>query len=162
MGKKEFGDVVNAHQGGQAIEDFHKEQIHEWRELLQQLIRTIQQILEPEISEEKINISSYQVRLQEAALGVYTVDSIHIDVGNTRVTLEPLGTMFIGTKGRVLMRGPKGSVDFMLLRKEESRDKEDIGPEDWVWILWHEPYVSDPVAVTPENLHEALTKVLDG
>lgn len=162
MVKKEFGEIINAHQQSQSIDDFHRQQIQEWRDLLDQLIQDIETILEPEISAGKISIAPYEVTLREGALGVYPMRSINLNVGNTQVALEPQGTMYIGTKGRAILRGPKGEVVFMLLRKQESKGKDDIGPEDWVWTIWNEPYVTEPVGITAESVRDAIAKVLDG
>lgn len=107
----------------------------------------------------EIRITEYTQTITEAQLSTYSVPSIEVRVGDKLLKLVPLGTFFIGSKGRADLVGPAGKVNFMLKIKAESHEKDDLEVEDWTWVIWTEPFTEPPVEATPENIYKAMMQV---
>lgn len=66
------------------------------------------------------------ITLNEESLGAYSIESLVISFSKEKVVLEPVGTMLIGSKGRVDMKGPRGIEKFLLIRKGVSSPSQLI------------------------------------
>ena len=152
MGKQDFEKFLLS-QTAPVRPDFNsKEILSFWREQLNVLYQDIQSwLLE---YGDKINFQFMETELTEELLGSYIVPSASIIVGNKQAQLIPVGTILIGTKGRVDLSGPAGTAKFILAdrdvtrpkiileefiseadREEKRREKQEQSnlPTDWVW-----------------------------
>lgn len=57
--------------------------------------------LKDELLNHSISTGLTQITIREESLGIYNVDSKWLQIGNERVTLQPIGTVMIGTNARV-------------------------------------------------------------
>ena len=57
--------------------------------------------LKDEIQNQSISTGLTQISIREESLGIYNVNSKWLQIGSERVTLQPIGTIMIGTKARV-------------------------------------------------------------
>ena len=92
-----------------------EEKKREWIIFLGDLYEVIEGFLKPYIDKGKIMMTYSQVEINEELIGSYQVKSATILIGANRILLQPIGTNLIAAKGRVDMKGPYGTVKFVLV-----------------------------------------------
>ncbi len=97
--------------------DWAKER-DEWLAYLESLYREIQSYLAPYIDGGTIAISFSDITLDEENIGSYKARKMNLQIGRQKVTLTPVGTLLIGTKGRVDVEGRAGRSRIVLVDKE--------------------------------------------
>ena len=129
----------------------------DWITHLNQFYELIEGFLQKYIDEEKIHIRWTTKHINEDYIGNYDVKSLEVSIGAvTKIHFDPIGTNLIGAKGRVDMRGPHGTVRFVLVPKTDSspspvtirdepqppavelkmlKETSDIKYEDCVWKI---------------------------
>ena len=176
-----FDDFVNrqnqiARDTEQSV-DWAKE-LEEWLAYLKQLKEFIVDFLEEHIKKDNVRLQYKNKRIIEENIGVYEAEVITIMIGNTKVELEPIGTLLIGAKGRVDMKGPKGTAKIVLVPrdakgisirvqvlsdgekgKEQEKDKKEI---EWAWKLSTPPPSIKYTELTKESFHTAIMEVVNG
>ena len=172
-----FDDFVNReNQMATNPIDWDKE-LKEWLDYLDQFKDSIADYLSEYIDQNKVTLEFVTKRIDEQEIGSYEVDIITIIIGNTRVRLEPIGTLLIGAKGRVDMRGPKGTVKFVLVpkdatgasirvqvvsgdaKKKETKENETI---EWVWKISTPPPRIAYTELQKESFLTAIMEVVNG
>lgn len=86
-----------------------QKEIAEWKQFLGDLYDQIEGYLKPFIESGQVKMRRVPRTLTEEDLGSYDVDGALINIGDKRYILSPVGTMLIGSKGRVDLIGPRGS-----------------------------------------------------
>ncbi|WP_137279314.1 hypothetical protein [Pseudomonas rhizoryzae] len=81
-------------------------EIAEWQTFLDDLYRQFQVCLSAYDGAASIKWIFKDVSRSEESLGSYTVKSAVLEMGALRYVFDPVGTMLIGSKGRVDVRGP--------------------------------------------------------
>jgi hypothetical protein len=119
MAEKSFDDFVRReHQAAQVLDgepiDWQREK-NEWLEQLDQLFAQITEYLGPYVTDGQIKIAYSPIELNEENIGPYSAKEMIIAIGGKIIKLEPIGTLFIGTKGRVDVVGPFSRARLMLL-----------------------------------------------
>jgi hypothetical protein len=121
MSKKEFSDFIN--QQKPPVEetpiDWEAEK-EEWLRYLDDLYKMIESFLNEYTDSGRISLAYQQLELTEENIGRYTVREMTLAFGTNRLTLTPIGTLLIGTKGRVDMIGPRGTVRLILADKKST------------------------------------------
>ncbi|MGC2637028.1 MAG: hypothetical protein WA294_07600 [Acidobacteriaceae bacterium] len=87
----------------------------QWLYQLDLLYSRISAFLKPYLEAGQITMTDSQVELNEEHLGLYAVQQKTITIGTKSVTLEPLGTLQAGSRGRVDVVGPLSRVQMSLL-----------------------------------------------
>src|ERR1035438_7458033 len=73
----------------------------EWLKRLEELNHRIRGYLEEYISSGQIQFEAHPVELTEENIGRYKVEQITLKIGRKQVRFQPVGTLLIGSKGRV-------------------------------------------------------------
>jgi len=93
--------------------------LKDWKIYLSIFHRKVENFLKPYIESEKLTLTKRKISLREEYIGSYEVDALNVFLGDTKITLTPIGTNLIGAvKGRVDMKGPRGTVIFSLHGKK--------------------------------------------
>jgi len=64
-----------------------------------------------------IRIERHPVQLTEDYLGTYDAEKLTLFIGNDKVVAEPIGTLLIGSRGRVDLSGTRKTLRIVLLDK---------------------------------------------
>jgi len=98
----------------------------EWLEYVNSFYSNVQLWLQPLIDEGEVNIKFEEIHLVEDYIGTYTLNKMLIKLASKEVVLIPIGTLLIGTKGRIDMEGSVGKVQFLLADKDSSGIKVTV------------------------------------
>ena len=90
-----------------------------------------------------------------------------LKIGPARVTFKPIGTMLIGTKGRVDVEGPLGKERLSLINKRVTtarqlvpvRETSDSPPIEWVWKFITPPPEMKVIELTQEAFFDMILRV---
>ena len=133
-------------------------QLEEWREYLAILYRMIEDYLAAYINNGAAAIEYRAIEINEEFSGPYKVDQMNLAIGPSTIQFKPIGTMLIGSKGRVDVQGPHGTARFVLMNRMISEPRQLIRisvsvnvppapppvsesdtPIDWAWKLATSP-----------------------
>lgn len=151
----------------------------EWLQNLAGFYSQVEEYLADYKASGKLKVAMSKVSITEQYLGNYQADSMAISIAAETVTLMPIGTLLIGTKGRVDMTGPAGSVKFILTgensngirisfsvvgKKQPAREpaQQPIAQEQLVWKIATPPPKVRFIELEQETFLSALTEVLNG
>lgn len=160
---------------------------HFWLTKLDELYRTMRQWLREYIEAGQIRLSFHPISLYEEEVGEYTVQEALLTMGQQAVTLTPVGTALVGTKGRVDLRGPAGVIRLVLsderlagprvvyrqrlftseAQKAAYYHRQALAPLEaiavnWVWKISTNPPRISYQELTPDTFFDALLRVLNG
>ena len=102
-----------------------------------------------------------------------------LKIGRQEITLTPVGTLLLGTTGRVDVEGPAGRTRFLLVNSQASRPTFKVTvsvgakPEPpaaeaapkkirWAWKIATSAPTIRYIELTPESLFQALMEVANG
>ena len=121
---KSFEEFVSKHSDGSQSVNFDVErEIKEWRGALLELYRSIEQFVSPYKDVGSVQLELTPITIYEESLGSYAVNGAVLRVGDAKYILSPIGTMLIGSKGRVDLLGPSGSSMLALVKGDGPRVK---------------------------------------
>jgi hypothetical protein len=103
-----------------------KQQLNEWFQYLDALYDKAREFLSSYIQGGTARIEFREIDLNEEFSGPYTVRQLFIHIGSSTITLRPIGTMLIGSKGRVDVHGPRGTVRLVLINKDVTHARQLI------------------------------------
>ncbi len=130
MDIKEFDEFVKRQQEptpGVAALDWDNER-KEWLDYLDRLYKKIESLLDKYISSGQIQLEYRPIKLNEENIGQYVTKQMVLKIGPRSVVLEPIGTLLIGSKGRVDIIGPTGKAQFLLV------DSKVSGPRSLIHV----------------------------
>lgn len=178
MSKKAFEEMLNKQKIVKEEKEEHdwEKKKQEWLKFVEQFYDEVEQWLEPYIDQGKLSYEYHDINLTEEYLGTYNVKAMDIFFAEQFVKIEPIGTLLIGTKGRIDMEGTRGSVQFVLADKEskginisvtvEERKEDQARKEkepDWTWkILVRESRGIAYDDFNEENFFCALMEIING
>jgi hypothetical protein len=135
-------------------------------------------ILPRHLKSSQILLRYQNVQLNEEDIGTYSARRLIIKIGGREIVLDPIGTLLIGTKGRVDVTGPAGSTRIMLVDKDAARPRFRVTaqinpkrppvpeppdkPVDWTWKLVTSPPTVRYIDLTQDSLFGALLEVGGG
>jgi hypothetical protein len=116
MAKSDFDAFVKRQQTKEPEEATldPQEQLRQWLSYLDSLYKQITKFLESYIQNGSAKIDYQDIELNEDFIGPYLVRKMLLKIGRSTVTFTPIGTMLIGTKGRVDVKGPLGTARLTL------------------------------------------------
>jgi hypothetical protein len=149
----------------------------EWLDRLAQLYKQVEDYLDEFTRAGQIKLATHSVVITEEYIGTYHADAMTIQIGARQVELRPIGTLLIGSAGRVDMVGPGGSAKIVLTPTElqaptfrvSIRTPDDAGaktsvPEDidWVWKLVELRPSMHYLTLDQESFRSAVMEVVGG
>jgi hypothetical protein len=188
MSIKDLKSIIeNKNKEAEAEDTFDpKEQIAEYVLLTNDLYVKVKNAIKELLDDNLVSLKYAPISISEDDLGQYTIDSLQILFAGEKVTFTPVGTMLIGSKGRIDMVGPKGVERFALIRKGVSSPSQLINisvsigsdkknevatkktisrptPADWEWkILPNQRVWTKFEEVSDESITKAIMRVING
>jgi hypothetical protein len=183
MGKKEFEDFVNKESQKENKTINWQEKLDRWKSNIDDLLGKIENWLKDYTESGKISIETKEIEIFEEAIGRYSVPSLVININENIVHVKPIGTVMIGTIGRVDIIGKSASQKIILADKnatgpriqtfistnEEERKKNEEKlkelantPIDWEWKFASEPPKIKYSDLNQESFFECLMTVING
>jgi hypothetical protein len=175
MATGSFDDFVQreidaARKSGGSTFDWEREKGF-WLRALGDLYQRINTFLKPYIEAGQISVSTRSFEMNEEHLGPYSAPELIIEIGTKTVTLEPMGTVQVGNRGRVdmlcnlaraqLVLVESGTVAQLLpssgLGKPQVSTKS-LGEGRWIWRL----VTRDTLDLTKENFQNVLVQIAKG
>lgn len=119
MSKSDFDEFVKRQQAEQqeAAAFNPKEQLDQWLGYLDALYGAITSYLKTYIDSSAAQIEYRDKTLNEDFAGSYVAREMILKIGRATVTFTPVGTMLVGSKGRVDVQGPSGTARLVLVDK---------------------------------------------
>jgi hypothetical protein len=153
----------------------------EWFQNINLLYSDVQKWLKDFIDEGKIKIEFNDLDLYEEKIGKYTVQELNIFIGSHVAKLTPIGTLLLGSIGRIDLSGRTEIVKFILADRnsskpnisiriissiEEEKYQEDLkkisGKKiDWVWKISSNPPSIKYTELNENSFFESLIKVIN-
>ena len=131
MHNRDFDEFVRRQQQPPpeiAATDWEKE-CDEWIQHLKELYTLIDSFLAKYVSSRQIQREYRTIELSEEYIGSYKVQEMVLKVGRQTLHLEPIGTVLIGSKGRVDLVGPAGKTQLLLVDSNAKRPSDLIRVE---------------------------------
>ena len=126
MAVRDFAKFVASQQeAAEQLETDWNEIREEWLSNLDDLYRQVSNFLQEFVTKGSIRYRFVETRLNEENLGSYVAEAMEITIGRQQVFLEPIGTLFIGMKGRVDVVGSAGRAQLALVN-ENARSGADL------------------------------------
>lgn len=142
-----------------------------WLEKLDQLYALVKSSLSAHTKTGSIALRFVETKLTEDWLGTYIAPGLHIAIGMQLVKLKPIGTVMLGSRGRVDMMGPRGITRLILVPRDAITprvraitplDEGLAASETWSWKIATPPPHITYIALTTETFREALMGVVNG
>jgi hypothetical protein len=163
-------EIESARKSSGSSFDWDREREY-WLRHLNELHQRIATFLKPYIDARQISISTSTIEINEEHLGPYLAPQMLIRIGSKTVTLEPMGTVQVGSRGRVdvtcnleraqLILVESGSVAQLLpssgLGKPDASTK-GLGEGRWVWRI----VTRETLDFTRENFQALLVGIAKG
>lgn len=179
VNNKEFDEFVRRQQESADAVDWKKER-DEWLNHLERLYKKVGSLLAKYISSGHIRIEYKPIGLNEEGIGSYNAKQMILRIGRQRVDLIPIGTLLIGSKGRVDIIGPAGKAELLLVDDKapspRSLIKVSVGVSgkapvaasepprkiDWEWKILSRPPERRFIEITQETLFQLIMEVANG
>jgi len=183
MSKKEFDDFLKKEEEKKKPAIDWEAEKKWWLDKLYNLYKDIQNWLKEYVENNQLSVEYSKIDIYEEALGSYTVQQMKIKIGKKTAKLIPIGTILIGTKGRVDMTGDAGTIRFILAdkqatgpkieikvflseeekRKDEEKRKKAIKPKiDWTWKITTNPPRIKYSELNQDSFLQCLMQVCNG
>jgi hypothetical protein len=159
MEKKDFENYLQATAKKKVdSKEFIEKELSQWRYFLDLLYKNIIAWLDDYIKKGFITYKTSQKTIHEEFSGYYTINSLILTVNNIEIIFDPIGTMLIGSKGRVDIKSKNGTIMLTLVdkslngpniqvkiytsEKERKDDEEKIKSKpkntiEWAWKIFH-------------------------
>jgi len=150
---------------------------NEWLGDLDQLYSKIESFLAKYLHSGQIRREYRIISLNEQGIGAYNARQMVLRIGRQEVDLVPIGTLLIGSKGRVDVIGPAGKAEIMLVDGKldawrprvsvtvGAPGKLPVPPSepprriDWEWRIVSPPPGRRYIEITQESLFQLILEV---
>jgi len=153
-----------------------KKQLEEWKYYLDFLYKEIENFMSSYTSKGMATISYDNITLTEDFSGSYSIRRLFLKIGRSTITFTPLGTMFIGSKGRVDVQGPSGGARLMLMNKKVTNTYQLFTPRssplgepppalpkvqdiEWAWKIMPSPPKMDFIDLEKDSFSDMILNV---
>ena len=179
MSRADFDKFVQRKQeeGKQAAQFDPKQQLAEWLQYLDALYRQIEKTVSAYIERGVATIEFHKIELNEDFSGLYNAPQMLLRIGSSTIVFKPIGTMLIGSKGRVDVQGPQGSARLSLIDKNVTHarqlvrirvSKPDDPPQEpkrdkieWVWKIMTPAPEMNFVELTEDSFFDMILSITD-
>ncbi|MDH6268389.1 hypothetical protein M2360_003794 [Rhizobium sp. SG_E_25_P2] len=103
-----------------------KRQLDEWRVHLSELYRMVEVNMQTYIDTGAATIEYTPLEINEEFSGPYEVNEMFLTIGPSVIRFKPIGTMLIGSKGRVDVEGPHSTARLVLVNRKISEPRQLI------------------------------------
>jgi hypothetical protein len=179
IASKEFDEFVKRQGSLAAAEqsfDWEKER-NDWMGYLDSLYAQIESFLKKYIDEGAIRIEYKPMELNEENIGLYSVNRMIIHIGRQEIALTPIGTLLIGSKGRLDVEGSYGKAALLLVDKDRVSPRPSVrvkimdsqkSPEperetekkiEWTWKIASSPPVVRFIELNAESFFQLIMEV---
>jgi len=159
--------------------DWDKER-DEWLDHLNTLHTKIRSFLRKYVDSGQVKVETVQVILNEENIGLYEAPQMVLRIGGQHVVLKPVGTLFVGAKGRVDVEGPAGRAAILLVNKRAQSPASLVhvavgtggalppapamSPEkiEWEWKIVTRPPERRFIEITQESFFQLVMEVANG
>jgi hypothetical protein len=176
---RDFDEFVRRQQAGNATEapiNWGQER-DEWLTYLKDLYGEIESLLRKYTSGGQIRLEYRPIRLNEENIGSYNAQQMLLKIGRQEVNFVPVGTLIVGSKGRVDVEGPAGKAQILLVNKKALNaaslihvsvslgGKPPISPTsptekiEWGWRIATPPPERRFIEITQETLFQLIMEV---
>lgn len=184
MSKADFDAFVKRQQAAEEKEAGFdpKQQLRDWIDYLKALYEEIEGYLQTYVESGAAKITLRDIQLNEEFIGAYAAPELIVTIGRSTVTFTPIGTMLIGTKGRVDVQGPLGVARLALVNKAVTNARQliqvtlrraDAPPPappaqqaikqiEWTWKLSTPPPDMQFIELTQETFFDMILTVANG
>lgn len=183
MGEKEFETFLNKESGKEKKTINWEDKLIRWKTFIDNLYQNINDWLKKYVESGKIKIETHTIEIYEEAIGKYSVEAMSVKIGDNIVELIPIGTVLIGTIGRVDIIGKAGTQKIILADKNATGPKIEIDtftsdnekkqhdnklkqmantPVEWEWKLTSNPPQIKYTELNQESFFECLINVTNG
>ena len=154
---------------------------NEWLRRLDELYSQIRKFLNGYIKAREIQLELSPITLSEENLGSYTAPELTVKIGRKQVKFRPIGTLLIGSRGRVDVIGAGiTEARLVLINKKFTRasdmirvsinfagklptpPKKDPSNIDQVWKIVTRPPERRFIELTQETLFNMIMEVANG
>ncbi len=119
------------------------------------------------IKQGKIQVTRQKITLNKDNIGSYCTEKLILKLANKEVSLTPIGTVLIGSKGRIDMNSSAGEVKFVLVEKDSKgistqnpdASKESVNPPEWK--ISTSPPLIKFIELNEDSFSDALMEVLN-
>jgi hypothetical protein len=157
-----------------------EERRDEWLTHLDSLYSKVESFLSKYVSSGQIRYEYRPIELNEQYIGSYAAKQMVLKIGRQEVDLVPIGTLLIGSKGRVDVRGPAGRAQMLLVDAEVSDPRSLIhvtvgvggkppaAPSrpprqiEWEWKIVTRPPERRFIRITQETFFNLVMEVANG
>jgi len=154
-----------------------KKEIEVWLSRLNTLFSQINEFLRDYISAESISTKLEDIELNEEFSGPYIAPKMIVRIGLEEVKLIPIGTMLIGSKGRVDVVGRAGTSRLILVNKHVTSATQLVSvtvidprkstpakrpvPQhiEWAWKIVSRPPTLSFIELNKESFLELMLEV---
>ena len=152
----------------------------EWLSYLDKLYKKVESLLHKYVSSGQIQLGYRSVELNEENIGSYAAKQMVLKIGPKSVVLEPIGTLLLGSKGRVDVIGPAGKAQILLVDSKRSGPtplvhvsigfggKLPVPPAEppreikWEWRIVTRPPERRFIEITQQSLFQLILEVDNG
>jgi hypothetical protein len=139
----------------------------DWLRRLKELYGSVEEFLSGYVEGGTIKISYRDITLNEENIGEYSARQMVLDIGRQQVVLTPIGTILIGTKGRVDIAGAGGKARLVLADRTTTapqiaalaKEEESL---DLTWKIATSPPNVSYVELTQDTLFDLVMEVSNG
>lgn len=177
MGLKDLEKFLNSKEDAkEQVKNFDWEaEKQEWLNELENLYNMIENWLKPLEEKNKVKFEYKEISLIEENIGAYKAKELILHLLDQKVTLEPVGTLIIGAKGRINMIGAQGSIMILLVRKNatgprvkitingignETKVEEEQPKIEWAWKLATTPPKIQYHQLNEDSFSDALMAIV--
>jgi hypothetical protein len=178
-GNTDFDAFVKREQSAAAADrervDWAKER-DEWLGRLKELYDQTESFLSEHIKTGGIKVTYRDIELNEENIGSYRARQMVLKIGRQEITMMPVGTLLIGSKGRVDVVGPAGRTRLLLVNSEApspvikvtvriggkaAPPAVEAPPKEikWAWKIATSPPTIRYIELTQDSLFQALMEV---
>lgn len=184
MPNKDFDEFVKRQQGGASVADAEvnwEEQRDQWLGYLHRLYSKVESFLTQYVSSGQIRYEYRPIDLNEENIGSYTAKQMVLRIGRQEVDLVPIGTLLVGAKGRVDVKGPAGRAQILLVDSKVSDPRSlihvtvSVGGKlpqpapskraeeiQWEWKIVTRPPERRFIQITQQSFFDLILEVANG
>lgn len=173
MSKQKFEDFIKRQTKEKEEEKIDwNAQKREWINFVGDLYTNIENYLDDFTKTGDINIEYSDVSITEQNIGTYNIRRMTIIIGINKIVLTPIGTLLVGTKGRIDMVGPRGIKRLILADKDsegmkfiiktggqDQKDQYDPNKINWEWKIISDLNRPKYMRLTQESFMDSIMEI---